>query len=582
MEPVLFLLRLIVGFLAIVVPGALTVGLVEIRQPGRGQGTSSSDSLAQTEQQLRSVLLAVTWGAGIIPTLAFFLKLFLEINVSFVTVAGTSVVYSAVAAAVLARRAGTEAVLQLLDPRFLWRGCPPTVRKVLLAAIGVGVLYFLKYDRSLAFNESCIYTTALTATGHQNPEVRLLFENIQDARLGNTGVLAGFVGLFQQFGFRILYGVCGVLLALGGWVITQAVLPSSGAAAHRWSLASWGGWFGLFFLPMNPLVNGIPLLDENLLALSFGVALVPYLRARPAWFVAGTIFALAVTMRHVLILALPATLILVAASPMRRKALTRYLVAFVVFTLPENLHHALAPSIGSVFRFESNPQYPAFPYTVLGMDFSWQGLLNWPFHDTIVRTPGNPFPTFIRWPLHLADNLGLVLFALMLIGLVVIWRQASRTEAAFWLLWWGPVQASLAVQEAWDVPNKMGVIAIVFVSFLVWTLHGAAFVLRRPRLGGGLVLALVVVTWLGAVGIRDWRPPVDTRYYQVYPGERQEYSPRVEDKAHRITSLSPLPDFARLNRFGTFLSARKFVELAADIADPSIEVTRHAWGWFPL
>lgn len=581
MEPILFLLRLIAGLLVILVPGALTVGLVEIRQPGRGDSTGTPGVSPRPGHHLRSALLALTWGAGIIPTLAFFLKLFLEIDVTFLTVSGTSLVYSSVAAAVLLRRGGRTAVLELLDPRHLWAACPANARKGLLAALGVGVLYFLKYDRSLAFNESCIYTTALTATGHQNPEVRLLFENIQDARLGNTGVLAGFAGLFQQFGFRILYGVCGVLLALGGWVLGGSLMPSSQQGGQRWNSPLAGAWFGLFFLPLNPLVNGIPLLDENLLALSFGVVLFAYLRTRPAWFVAGAIFALVVTMRHVLILALPATVLLVAATPLRRQALTRYLSAFVVFTLPENLHHALAPSIGSVFRFESNPQYPAFPYSLLGMDFSWQGLLNWPFHEMIVRTPGNPFPTFVRWPLHLADNLGMVLFATMLVGMVVIWRQASRAEAAFWLLWWGPVQASLAVQEAWDVPNKMGVIAIVFVSFLVWVLHGAAFALRRPRLGGGLILGLVAVTWLGAVGIRDWRPPVDARYYQVYPGERQEYTPRVEDKVKRLTDLGFFPDFAQLNRFGTFLSVRKFVELAKDLSDPTIEVTRHAWGWFP-
>jgi len=569
----LFLLQFILGASLLLVPGILTVALHGGRgggvgREGAGGETSDKDSPRFHAEQ---ALVALGWGAGIVPTLAFFISLFTPLHVTFPLVASVALVHTGVCAALLARRGGKERVLEALDPRPWITGLDQPTRVVLGAAAAIGLLYFLKYDRSLAFNESCIYTTALTATGHVNPELRLLVENIQDARLGNTGVLAGFIGVFGQIGFRVLYGVCGMLLALGGFTLGWLCTNDNRFA-----------WLALLLLPLNPAVAGIPLLDENLLTLSFAGPGLALLLHRPRWFAAGALIALAVTMRHVMILAIPATVIIALYSAHRITALTRYLGAFFIFTLPENLHHLMAPSIGSLLRFESNPQYPAFPYHLFGMEFRWNGLLNWPLHDTIVRTPGNPFPTFVRWPLWLADHLGLLLFALLIIGFFAAWTSArGRLLALFWLLWWGPVQASLAVQEAWDVPNKMGVIVVVFASFMAWMLYGARWVQSRPLHGVVTVFVLTMLALGACEGIKDWRPPVDERYYTVYPGERRELPVRVEDKAQRLTDIGLLPDFSQLNRFGTFLSGRKVSELWRDLGSPTVEAERRAWGWFP-
>jgi len=573
LETLLFLFRFIFGGLLLLIPGILTVALQGTRGAGAGRAGADghNSEVDSPEHRAEQALVALGWGAGIVPTLAFFISLFTPLHVTFALVASVALLHSGFCAALLAKRGGKEKVLTALDPRPWLSSLDGPSRAVLGAAIGIGLLYFLKYDRSMAFNESCIYTTALTATGHVNPELRLLVENIQDARLGNTGVLAGFVGVFGQIGFRLLYGVCGILLALGGFTLGWICTDQRKFA-----------WLGLAVLPLNPSVAGIPLLDENLLTLSFAGPGLALLLRRPRWFAAGALIALAVTMRHVMILAIPATIIIAWSSSHRFVALRNYLGAFFLFTLPENLHHLMAPSIGSLLRFESNPQYPAFPYKLLGMDLEWNGLLNWPLHDTIVRTPGNPFPTFVRWPLWLADHLGLLLFALLVVGFFAAWTSSrGRILALFWLLWWGPVQASLAVQEAWDVPNKMGVIIVVFASFVAWMLYGARWVQQRP-LHGGLTVCVLAVLGLGAcAGIKDWRPPVDERYYTVYPGERRELPIRVEDKAERLTDVGFLPDFAQLNRFGTFLSTRKVSELWQDLGSPSVEAERRAWGWFP-
>ncbi len=561
-EVLLQVLRLLLGGTALAVAGA--VGALSL---GLGVNSDDNDGAEPVERQLLGVVVAIGIGAGIVPTFAFFIHLFLGPLVSFPLVIAVAGAFCMAADRWAVHSCGSG-VWARLPPRRWWQQTQRGTRLVLLASLGVGLLYFLKYDRSLAFNESCIHTTALMATGHAELYARLLLENVQDARLGNTGLLAGFVALFQQLGFRVLYAVCGLLLALGGWLVGWAC---TGTRA--------GAWFGLLLLSLNPYIAGIPLLDENLLTVAFASpAIVLLLSRRPLWFATGAFFALAVTMRHVLVLALPAVLFIVWSAPQRRSALFQFITAFFLLTLPENIHHDLA--LGTPLAFESNPQFPAFPYSVAGLDFMWQGLLGWPFHDTMVRTPGNPFPTLVMWPLAIADHLGVALFGAMVVGFVTAWRS-DRRWALFWLLWWAPVQASLSVQEAWDVPNKMGVIVVVFASFLAWTLHGLTFAVRRPRIGVPLIAAVACGAVGAASAIESWRAPIDERYYTVHPSERFEYGPRVDDRAARATSLGVLPDFGRLDRFGTFLSPAKLLGLGRDFQQPRVEAARRPWGWFP-
>lgn len=550
LDLLLFVARLLLGIVVLGVPGLLVAQELERRRRDDAEGPLL--------RQVRVALVAVAWGAGVVPTLAFFLHLFGGVRVGLGSIVAVSALHT-VGFAWWSRRSGGATWPRL--PRL-----DRATAAVLAAALAVGAFYVLKYDRYFAFNESCLHTTALIATGHGEAGVRLLVENVEDARLGNTGVLAGFVGLFAQPGFRLLYGACGLLLALGGWLLGRLC-----GGRDVW------GWVGLLLLPLNPAVAGIPLVDENLLALSFGLPALVLLMSGRSWIGAGVLFALAVTMRHVLILSLPAVLLLVGSHSDRRSALKGFVGAFVVVTLPENLHHLLAPEIGSLLRFESNPQYPEFPYRFAGFELSWAGMLNWPAHDQIVRTPGYPFPTFVRWPLYVADRLGLLAFAAAAVGAVGSWWR-DRRQAAFLLLYCGPVVAALALQEAWDVPNKMGVIVIAFPSFVAWAVHGADLAARHPRRTLPVLAAIIAVGWLGAGAVRDWRPPVDQRYYDVYPGERREYAPRVEDLADQLTGLGLLPD---LRSAGWRPAGRMVRELGRELLDPAVEQRRHPWGWPP-
>jgi hypothetical protein len=98
----------------------------------------------------------------------------------------------------------------------------------------------------------------------------------------------------------------------------------------------------------------------------------------------------------------------------------------------------------------TSPGVAKFPgngieYSFLGARTTLPLFLNWPFHETIVRTPTSPVPTFLYLPLVMALLFGTTGSALVLAGL---WYSGERRML---LLWTVPLVLFLAVQEDWDV-----------------------------------------------------------------------------------------------------------------------------------
>ena len=551
----------VLAFTALLVPG-LCVALTWHPAPR-----------ADDEGPLMHLALALAWGFGLTPFIAFCWVVLLEVPLTPWVTLGAAALVTVLALAVFVRRGRQvpEALRHLGRP----------AAAVLVASALVGVVYLLKYDRSVFFLESCIHRVVMQTLRLTDTPIDILASNADDQRLGNTSVISSFVVLFRGMGFRVLYAFTGVLAALGGYLLGRR------ATGRR-----VGGWFGLILLPLNPYVARIPLLDENLLTLAYASLLLPLmLRGRqragavaagPAaqepvpWGHVGAVLGLCVMMRHVGILwGLAVLWALWRYEGDRRRALVRAFVTFNLVTLLGHVHHAVA--LGSVFRFESFGQIPSFQHNFVG---AYSGLLQWPFADALVRTPWNPLPTFLMWPVYLADHLGLVLFAAFLVGSVVLVRR-HRDHGVFWLLWLGPAYLSLSVQENWDVPNKMGAIYILFHPFVVWAAVALAAAADRPRRIG---LAIAVVALASGFGVRALRVvdvPADVRYYAAWPGEREEDPAYVRAERLLVTDVAPWPDFGRLGAAAQVLAPGKVTGLLRDLAEPTLDPVGTPYGWFP-
>lgn len=501
------------------------------------------------------LLLTLGFGFGVVPTWAFFAHLLF----------GTGVTLSAVVLAALLHTLVVTGVTNLVGPKtsttgliLPWNGVGELsqIAQPIGFALLIGLLWYVKHDGAIP-SGSCVTQAAAVASGWDPSGFDLLRGNLGDNRLGNAGVLAGAMAVFGQFSFRALYGLLAVMLAIGGWGLGRAV-----------SDKPWAPWVGLFLLPLNPYVASLPLIDENLLTLSFSVTFLPLIFNRARWWAVGALFGLCVSMRHPLVLATPA-LAWTAWRLGKWRAVGGFAIGVAALTSLENAHHLLA--FGSLLRFESNAYFLPQRYELFGHTFKWQGMMNWPLHSHLIRTPHNPFPTMLMWPLAVADHFGALLSAAMGLGFVAVWRD--RSKALFWLLWFAPVTASLMLQEAWDYPNKMGVILIVLAPLVVWVIEGLAAVSKDRRRGAVALLAATCSVWLAAQAANGLKVPPDGRYFSHYQLPVQESQTWLSATRKQATDVAIWPDFQRLANYGPVLSASKLADLGSEHAQS------HSWGW---
>jgi hypothetical protein len=512
---------------------------------------------------IHRALVTLGVGFGVVPTWAFFGHLLFGTGVSLLAVLLAALSHTALVTvvahlfgdAVDSRTNRSAATARRLLP---WHDAASLrhAARPLGAALAIGLFWYVKHDGAIP-SGSCVTQAAAVAAGWDPSGFDLLRGNLGDNRLGNAGVLAGAMAIFGQFSFRALYGLLAVMLALGGWGLGRIV-----------SDKPWAPWLGLFLLPLNPYVASLPLIDENLLALSFSVTFLPLVFGRARWWLVGALFGLCVTMRHPLVLATPAVAI-AAWQDRRWRGLAGLAVGAGVLTSVENAHHLLA--FGSLLRFESNAYFMPQKYELFGHAFTWQGMMNWPLHSHIVRTPHNPFPTMMMWPLAVADHFGALLAGAMGVGFFAAWRD--RPKAVFWLLWFVPVQASLMLQESWDYPNKMGVILIVLAPLVVWVIEGLVAVTRDHRRGAVALVAAATAVWLSAQAANGVRVPADSRYFAHYQLPAQESQTWLKAARTQATDVAIWPDFGRLANYGPVLSASKLADLGAE------HLQSHSWGW---
>ncbi len=520
---------------------------------------------------LPHLLIGLGWGFGLAPFCAFTYAVFLNEALTVWTTVAAALGVTAGALALFVAHGRT--IPDGLRHRTGWRA----LRPVLLVSFGVFVFYLFKFDESTFFLESCIHRVVMqTLKATPNP-IDVLASNADDQRLGNTAVISGFVVLYRELGFRLIYAFCGFAMTLGGYALGLRALGSRGAA-----------WFLALALPLNPYVASIPLLDENLLTLGYCSLLMPLLFGAPrpgatsrflpadlAPAHVGALFGLAVMMRHELALSGFALVFLALRHPAPR--LRPFLWAFIPFnlvTLVCHVHHWLA--LGSLLKFEIYGQIPSFEHRVIG---SYPGLLQWPFAESVIRTPWNPFPTFLMWPTYLADHLGLVVFGALLLGAGLLFLR-DRPQATFWALWFAPLYVGLSLQENWDVPNKMGVIYILFHPLLLWAWTGLASAAAAPRRTGVLLLALVGLLWVGARSLRSLEVPEDRRYYEAWPGEREEERAYVDWARDRATDVWPWPDLGRLGPARQLFHPHKVHSLLDAIRAPRLNPEPTAYGFF--
>lgn len=407
---------------------------------------------------------------------------------------------------------------------------------VLAVLIGLGlfVFYFLNFQGlCLGYWDTYIVAPAMFSTGHPTTFVgedgRPVYEYdlagrlpddlmdreqygiiSKDQRLG-TGIMLSVPFLFfGLIGFRLAYAAAGALTFLLGRELGKKLFTSEAA----------GTVFGVL-LAANPLMISMDRLNPNFFAIPLLTAIVLLLVwDRPAWLLAGLLYGTLGGIRNVAIIIGPALLLWMLRRRDPLRAYIRFAAGAFIMILPFLYWNGYA--FGSSLIHSSQYAHfegfrPTFEHHLFGISFQFNGLMNWPFHDQVVRTPHYPFPTFLTIPLTLVMTLGVAASAMALLGLCSAERRRS---SEFWLFfpWLSLYLLFFLFFENWE-EVKTTFIALALPPLCVFVVDGALWLTaggRRLRRAAVFLCTALAIKGL-LLAARNYETPADFRWYERFP-----------------------------------------------------------------
>ena len=275
---------------------------------------------------------------------------------------------------------------------------------------------------------------------------------------------------------------------------------------------------------------------------------------------AGLALGAAAGMSNPLVLLLPACVWRYGRGPHRWRQLMLFTIGGLMTALPWMLVYQRA--CGSVFvhpvqgcilscdpaayrepelcdpmRYMIDGEQHVFTHRFLGHEFKFMGLLNWPFHDRLVRTPGFPSPVALFVPLFILRSLGTVLASLALIGLADLCSR-DRERAVLIVLWIIPTFLLLAANENWSITKNRYVQPLMPAALLL-AAHGVAWARRGERYIALIIVALVTTALMLFANLALlWRPPMDSRYLEI--SDEPWLAFFVEERERGMEAMVPL------------------------------------------
>ncbi|MGM5487320.1 MAG: hypothetical protein ACQESG_00050 [Nanobdellota archaeon] len=321
----------------------------------------------------------------------------------------------------------------------------------------------------------------------------------KDQRIGASIVYAPYYVMFGLGGFRIMHALSIVI----AFCCVYAFIRSLGKPRLY-------AYLGGLIVALNPLLFYFNRPNANVLAMTL-VAIILFLLVRRLFFVGGCFLGALGGVRNVALLLVPGFAYLILTYRGRFRKLMLFAVGALLFVLPVLLWKSFA--FGDMLAHPS--QYegleghrPEFGHSLLGYEFSFNGMFNYPLHDRVVRTPHFPFPNFLTMPLLVLKSLGLLLFGLFAVGLV--------TNKRWWaLVMFLPFFLFLMVQENWEELKSSFVLMLLplVAYFCVVGLLGLVRS-RGARYWYGAILAGVIVFVLM---LHQYQAPLDDRWYERFP-----------------------------------------------------------------
>lgn len=355
----------------------------------------------------------------------------------------------------------------------------------------------------------------------------------KDQRIGAPIVYSLPYLIFGLAAFRIFHALFIILAFLFLYSIINYAFKSDFFAL-----------LGSLIVVLNPLLLYFNRLNANIVSLALISLLLFIIIRTNFFFLAGILYGVLGGVRDEAIIFTPAFLIFILLKFKENKTRLRNVCYFIIgsflFILPILMWKSFA--YGSIFTHPT--QYgglqgyrPVFEHSIFGFKFNFNGMLNYPFHERIVRTPHFPFPNFLTLPLLLLRSSGLFLFSTAVIGFYYLVKQ-KRNIGLLMLLLFFPFLFFLLFQENWE-ELKSSFLILILPSLTFFVIAGIVAIKNSLNRGKKLLIAFIILVTIFLISVSvihnvDFEK--DSRWYIRFP----------HSQTHEV-NLDTLPEDLRLD-----------------------------------
>ncbi len=338
----------------------------------------------------------------------------------------------------------------------------------------------------------------------------------KDQRLGGAIIFAPWYTLFNIFGFRFFFAITGVLIASFAFLASRLLFKNFYVSLFSALIAS-----------LNSYILSINNLNPNMLGLMIAfVLLYLLLKDAPNGFIIGLVFGTLGGIRNESILFLPAIIYMLSITSLKKsREIALFLLGSFITIAPilywnqfafgnPLMHPTQFPSLGG-FR-------PVFEHRFLFWKFDFNGMLNYPFYQKVVRTPYFAFPVFLLLPLVLVSSLGIIIFAMIFTGARDMFKRQRRVFI-FLLLWFLPMYLLLSAMENWS-NLKMTFLLMVLSPLVIFIAAGLNSLLSYQKLKKKMsiliLLSIAIFCVLKIISGQEFQ--ADMRWYERFPRAKVE------------------------------------------------------------
>jgi hypothetical protein len=405
----------------------------------------------------------------------------------------------------------------------------------------IGLIIFFIYLTSfkgpfLGYWDTYIAAPAITMTGQEINFVDINNTNLYEYTLKNKipddlidKKNYGIISKDQRIGSGIIFSIPFFFFGLDGFKLQNSLFIMFGFFILYFLILNITKNYFIsilvsFFCFINGYILSINTLNPNLIGFILSIVIIHLsLQKEINWYLLGFLFGIFGSIRSVaIIFSIPIGYLLIRQKKENMKILY-FLLIVLITILPTLIWNNYAYDnyfIHSSQYFGYEGFRPEFEHFFLGNEFEFNGLLNYPMSQNIVRTPHYSFPVFIYLLLLLVKIFGIFFFVTILFGM---FSKVNKKYKVFLLLWLMPFYLFLSFQENWEVA-KTTYILLVLPVFLIFLSIGIKNLFININYKKStyffIVLIAVIIFYLGCINNLNYN--LDQRWYDRFPKAYQD------------------------------------------------------------